>query len=102
MSRYVSSFLSAYLSQIGNDNFKKDNIISEVYQYGQTKDGEFSLVLAFKLATNSENAKKAAINAVQNGLENETVDQPLDLFFIETNDWYDSIRRIENSLLYKK
>lgn len=94
--------LNSSITQKLIDNFNKDNTISEVYQYGQTKDGEFSLVLAFKLTTYSENAKKAAINAVQNGLHNETVDQPLDLFFIETNDWYDSIRRIENSLLYKK
>ena len=84
------------------DNFKKDNTISEVYQYGQTKDGEFSIVIGFKLTSNSENAKKAAINAVQNALENETVDQLIDLFFIETESWYNSVRNIENSLLYKK
>ena len=84
------------------DNFKQDNTISEVYQYGQTKDGEFSIVLGFKLTSNSENAKTAAINSVQNALQNETVDQLLDLFFIETESLYDSIRNIEKSLLYKK
>lgn len=84
------------------DNFKKDTTISEVYQYGQTKNGEFSIVLGFKLTSNSENAKKAAINAVQNALQNESLDQLLDLFFIETESWYNSVRNIENSLLYKK
>lgn len=84
------------------DNFKKDNTISEVYQYGQTKDGEFSIVLGFKLTSNSDNAKRAAINAVQNAMQNQSIDQPLDLFFIETESWYDSIRKIENSLLYKQ
>lgn len=84
------------------DNFKKDTTVSEVYQYGQTKDGEFSIVLGFKLTSNSDNAKKAAINAVQNALQGETLDQPLDMFFIETDSWYESIRKIENSLLYRQ
>lgn len=94
--------LSNAITKKLTDNFKKDNTISEVYQYGQTKDGEFSIVLGFKLTNNSENAKKAAINAVQNALQNETVDQLLDLFFIETESWYDRVRSIENSLLYKR
>jgi len=84
------------------DSFKKNDTISEVYQYGQTKDGEFSIVLGFMLTVNSENAKKAAINIVQNALRNEKVDYLLDIFFIEAEDWYDKIRRIENSLLYSK
>ena len=83
-------------------NFKKDNTISEVYQYGQTREGEFSIVLGFKLTSASENAKKAAIHAVQNALQNEKLDQPLDLFFLETDHWYDTVRKIENSLVYRQ
>lgn len=94
--------LSKSITQKLLDNFKRDTTISEVYQYGQTKDAEFSIVLGFKLTSNSDNAKKAAINAVQNALQGETLDQPLDLFFIETDSWYESIRKIENSLLYKQ
>ena len=97
-----SSPLSISITRKLIENFRKDSTISEVYQYGQAKGGEFSIVLGFKLASYSENAKKAAINAVQNSLQNEKLDQLLDLFFIETEDWYERIIKIENSLLYKK
>jgi hypothetical protein len=94
--------LSKPITQKLIDNFKRDTTISEVYQYGKTKDVEFSIVLGFKLTSNSDNAKKAAINAVQNALQGETLDQPLDLFFIETERWHESVRKIENSLLYRQ
>lgn len=83
------------------DNFKKDKTISEVYQYGQTKDGEFSIVLGFKLTTYSDNAKKAAIYSVQDAIQNQTMPTPLDIFFIETEEWYDRVKDIEKALLYK-
>jgi hypothetical protein len=50
----------------------------------------------------SENAKTATLNSVQNALQNETIDQALDIFFIETESWYENIKKIEKSLLYKK
>lgn len=82
--------------------FSKVDSIEEVYQYGQTKDNEFNLILAFKLNTYSDNSKTASINAVQRALENSSFNHPLDLFFIETEDWYSSIKNIQNSLLYRK
>ncbi len=83
-------------------NFKKNKAITEVYQYAQTRDGEQSIVLGFRLTGTSENARKAAIYSVQDALQNETVDQLLDLFFLETDEWYHQIKEIENALLYKK
>lgn len=84
------------------EQFKRVDTIDEVYQYGQTKNKEFSIVLGFKLSTNSDNAKTASINAVQTALQDETIDQLLDLFFIEDNGWYQTIRNVENSFIYKK
>lgn len=84
------------------DSFRKDNAISEVYQYGQTADGGFSIVLGIVLTTNSENVKGTIFNIVQNALHNETLDQNLDVFFIETESWLNSVKSIQNSLLYKK
>lgn len=84
------------------DQFKRVETIDEVYQYGQTKNNEFSIVLGFKLLTNSENAKTATINAVQTALQGEEIDQLLDLFFIEDNSWYQIIRNVENSFVYKR
>jgi len=83
------------------DQFQRVDTIDEVYQYGQTKNNEFSIVLGFKLLTNSENAKTATINAVQTALQGEKIDQLLDLFFIEDDGWYQTIRNVENSLFYK-
>ena len=83
-------------------SFKNNSTILEVYQYGQTKHGEFSIVLAFKLSTYSDNAKEAVINIVQNELQNETPDQSLDLFFIDSEEWYERIRKVEKSLIYKR
>lgn len=83
------------------DQFQRLETIDEVYQYGQTKHNEFSIVLGFKLLSNSDNAKTAVINAVQTALQGEKIDQLLDLFFIEDNGWYQTIRNVENSLFYK-
>ena len=84
------------------DQFKRVDTIDEVYQYGQTKNNEFSIVLGFKLLTNSDNAKTATINSVQAALQGEKIDQLLDLFFIEDDGWYQIIRNVENSVIYKK
>jgi len=84
------------------EQFKRVDTIQEVYQYGQTRNDEFSIVLGFKLSTDSENAKMATINAVQTALSGETIDQLLDLFFIEDENWYQTITNVKNSLVYKK
>lgn len=84
------------------DQFQRVETIDEVYQYGQTRNNEFSIVLGFKLLANSDNAKTAAINAVQTALAGEKLDQLLDLFFIEDDGWYQTIRNVENSFFYKR
>jgi hypothetical protein len=82
--------------------FKRVETIDEAYQYGQTRNNEFSIVLGFKLSTNSENAKTATINAVQTALQGENMDQLLELYFIEEEGWYRTIRNVQNSFFYKK
>ena len=84
------------------ENFKTVKSITEVYQYGQTKGNEFSIVLGIKLSSNTDNAKTAAVNSVQNALQDQALDQNLDVFFIETEEWYESIKAIEDGLIYKK
>jgi len=84
------------------DHFKRVDTIQEVYQYGQTRNEEFSIVLGFKLSVNTENAKTAAINVVQAALQGETIDQLLDLYFIEDEGWYKTITNVEDSFIYRK
>jgi len=92
-------------SQILNkliEQFNRIDTIEEVYQYGQTKNNESSIVLGFKLSTISDNAIKATTHAVGIALENEKLNYPLDLYFIQEQGLYDIIRSIQGSLVYKK
>lgn len=84
------------------DQFKRVRTIDEVYQYAQMRNNEFSIVLGFRLLTNSENARIATVNAVQTALQGENISQFLDLFFIEDEDGYQAIRNVNNSLVYKR
>ena len=77
-----------------------DNI-KRVYHYGQTKDNEFSLVLGFELTKSSENGKKAVIDLVRDVIGNDELPQPLDIFFIETEEWDRQISAIEAGLIYE-
>jgi hypothetical protein len=84
------------------DNFQKVDIINEVYQYGLTKNKEFSIVLGFCLQTDSNKGEKQVIDTVQNALQYETLSQTLDLHFIKDQEDLDRIKWVENSLIYKK
>jgi len=97
-----TKFLEKKIVQKLIQNFQRIETIDEVYQYGQTRNNEFSLVIGFKLLVDSENAKTAAINAVQNALQGEKINQPIDLFFIEDEGWYQTVKKIEDSFIYKK
>ncbi len=77
-----------------------DNI-KRVYHYGQTKGNEFSLVFGFELTKSSQNGKKAVIDLVRDVIGNEELPQPLDIFFIETEEWGRQIRAIEGGLIYE-
>jgi hypothetical protein len=77
-----------------------DNI-RRVYHYGQTKGKEFSLVLGFELKRSSENGKKAVSDLVSDVIGQEELPHPLDIFFIETEEWGRQIRAVEGSLIYE-
>jgi hypothetical protein len=80
--------------------FKTIQEIQEVYHYGQTKDGEFSLVLGYKLSENNDDTKNTVIDAVQQSLQSEPSGQFIDLLFIKDNDLYAQIKNLSESLIY--
>jgi len=82
--------------------FRNLENILEVYHYGQTKDSQFSLVLAFTLEKISENGEKAEIDAVGEAIADETLQYPLDVFFIETKEWKKEISRIDGASIYRR
>jgi hypothetical protein len=82
--------------------FKDVDTIEEAYQYVQEMNNEFSIMIGLKLSVNSDNAKSAALNAVQDAMQSEKPGQSVDIFFIDSEKWLNTIRNISDSLFYKK
>ena len=83
-------------------NFSKVDSIEEAFQYAMVRNNESILIIGFKLSVYSDNSRAACINAIQNSMENERLELPLELFFLEDENWYNAAKGIENSLIYKK
>lgn len=84
------------------EGFTNVSSIEEVYQYGlkQQADEEFNLVLGFRLKVDNDNARTAALNVIQKVLQEYPLKQSIDIFFITSDEWYNTIKEIENSLIY--
>jgi len=93
--------LNPILLEKMSTRFRDLDNIKRVYHYGQTKGKEFSLILGFELKRSSENGKKAVIDLVRDSIGSEKLPHPLDIFFIETEEWRKQIEAIEGSLIYE-
>ena len=67
----------------------------------QTRNNEFSLVLGVDLVKRSEIGKKAVVVLVEDAIRNEKLPSPLDILFIESEEWRRQVSAIEGSLIYK-
>jgi hypothetical protein len=83
-------------------NFKKVDTIEEAYQYAQNMNDESSIVLGIKMSVVSDNSRAALHNALNNALTNEKIDMPIDVMILDTQDWLETVRNIQNSLFYKQ
>lgn len=83
-------------------NFRLIENILEAYQFMQTRGNESSITVGVRLLSNSDNAKKAALFAVQSALHEEPSKIFVDIFFLETEGWLDKVRNVEDALFYKK
>jgi len=83
-------------------NFQSIENILEAYQYMQTRNNESSIMIGIKLLSDTDNARKAVLYAVQNVLNNEKNKTFVDIFFLETDEWYNRVKKVEESLFYKK
>lgn len=84
------------------ENFRKVDTIDEAYQYAQSMNGETSIVLGIKMSVVSDNSREALHYALNNALADEKFEMPLDIMILETADWLETVRGIENSLFYKR
>jgi len=94
--------LSKHILDKLTSNFRKVDTIEEAYQYAQNMNGESSIVLGIKMSVVSDNSKAALHNALNNSLINEQLDIPIDVMILETENWLNTVRNIQNSLFYKR
>ena len=83
-------------------NLRQVQTIDEAYQYVQVMNEETSFVLGIKMSVVSDNSRAALYNALNNSLNNEKLELPLDIMVLETQDWLNTVRGIEGSLFYKR
>lgn len=86
-------------------SFQSIDTIQEAYQYCQTtdKNKDQSIMIAVKLSKISRDSKLAVTQAIQQAIENETfTDQFVDTHVIKTEEDYQIIKGIDNSLFYKR
>ncbi len=83
-------------------NFSKVSVIKEVYHYAMVRNNESILMLGFVLDTYTDNSKAASINSVQNSMEGEKLDLPLEMFMLHDQEWYETVKGIQDSLIYKR
>lgn len=83
-------------------NFAKVDVIKEVYQYAMVRNNESILVLGYVLDTYLDNSRTACIHTIQNSMDGETLELPLEMFMLEDKGWLQTVRGIENSLIYSR
>ena len=94
--------ISGNLLQKFQTNFSKVSAINEVYHYAMLRNNESILMLGFVLDTYSDNSRAACINSIQNSMDGEQLELPLEMFMLNEEGWLQTVIGIENSLIYKK
>jgi SseB protein N-terminal domain len=84
------------------NSFYSIPVIEEAFQYGQTKEGVTSHMIAFRLSDPSESAKKGVLACMYEALQKNNQNKRIGIYFIETEEAYRSIMGIKNALFYSK
>lgn len=94
--------LPASVIELLSNNFRKVDTIEEAYQYAQKMNDETSLVLGIKMTVVSDNSKAALHNALNDSLNGTDIGIPIDIMLLEDENWLNTVRNIESSLIYKR
>lgn len=94
--------LSQAVIQKLQQNFKRVDTIEEAYQFAQSMNGDTSLVLAVKMSVQSDNARAALHNAINDSINADELQLPLDIMIIPSEEWLNTARNVHNSFVYKK
>ena len=76
--------------------------IDEIYKFEIIRDQEEILMLGFKLNVYSDNSRKACIHAIQNSIDGDKFHLPLELFFLDDQNWYGAVSQIPGSLVWRR
>ena len=95
-----SNPISGKLLEKFKNNFSKVKSVNEVYHYAMVRNNESILILAFRLDIYNDNSRKACINSIQDSMDGEKLNLPLEVFFLEEDNWYQTAKGIPNSLIY--
>ena len=98
----TNNLLESSVAQKLIAQFQRIENIEEVYQYGQTMNDVFSIVLGIKLQEYSDKEKEAAINAIKTALKGEEIKHVIDVSFIEDEEDSLAIQKVGSTLVYKK
>jgi len=81
--------------------FSRNTNIKEVYHFVMVRGNESVLILAILLEQQSDDARKAILGAINTGMNGYTLDLPLDIMYLDTEDsWYETAKQFE--IFYKK
>ncbi len=84
-------------------NFKTVSTIEEVHHFGMTRGDEHIYILAFKMSVYNDNSRTACVNAIQNSIEDETLDFPLEMLFLDNETWEKTVVDMNGeALIYPK
>jgi len=83
-------------------SFRKVETIIEAYQYEICINDEYLLVLGILLSPDTESTRTALRNAINNALFQQVLANPIDVIVLENEQMLSKVRRIQNSLFYKK
>lgn len=81
--------------------FGRQQQVLRAFQYLQIADEVQSIVIGIQLSGKSDDAKAAAIFAVEDAIRGENLEQPVDIIFLETEEWLNTVAKIDNALFYK-
>lgn len=74
--------------------------IKEAYQYGQTLDNEFNIVLGFIISPHDAITRDLVISSVDKALREIKIGSTLFLFILNESNLYEVVKAVDNSLFY--
>jgi hypothetical protein len=80
----------------------KVSVVQEAYQFAMSRGEETTLILAFRLDKYNDDARHACFYALEDILKEASLQQGLEIFYLQDDGWYETAKGVENSRVYKR